>query len=153
LSGTTLQFSGGLKNHCAMADLKQNRLLGAIDEYADSAGLTLAIGAKADLEPTRVPASPRLQVDLARGEFRSVVWATGFRPDYSYLKVPVFDPRGRLKHDGGVIAAPGLYALGLSFLRRRKSSFIHGAGDDARDLAGHLAAYLAGRETPLLEAV
>jgi putative flavoprotein involved in K+ transport len=54
----------------------------------------------------------------------------------------VLDRKGRLRHDGGVVCAPGLYALGLTFLRRRKSSFIHGAGDDARDLSLHLKGFL-----------
>jgi putative flavoprotein involved in K+ transport len=82
-----------------------------------------------------------------------LVWATGFRPDYRWLNVPVFDRRGRLRHEGGVVAAPGLYALGHPFLRRRKSSFIHGAEDDARELSSHLACYLAGSRLPLAEAV
>ena len=56
------------------------------------------------------------------------IWATGYRPDYSWLDVPVFDRKGRLRHDGGVVAAPGMYVMGLPFLRRRKSSFIDGAG-------------------------
>ena len=72
------------------------------------------------------------------------MWATGFRPDYSWLDVPVLDRKGRLRHDGGVVDAPGLYAIGLPVLRRRKSSFIHGAEDDARDVIEHLAGYLAG---------
>ena len=80
--------------------------------------------------------------DLRNGEIRSIVWATGFRPDYSWLHVPVIDDKGYLRHDGGVVAAPGLYALGLPVLRRRKSSFIYGAEDDARELVDHLAAYL-----------
>jgi putative flavoprotein involved in K+ transport len=71
-----------------------------------------------------------------------VIWATGFRPDYSWLDVPVLDRRGQLEHDRGVVDAPGLYALGLPFLRRRKSTFIHGAEDDVRDLAAHLKSYL-----------
>lgn len=153
LAGNRMQFSGGLKNHCAMADLKQNRLLDTIDEFAESAGLTLAIGARRRFEPTRVPKAPRLELELTSGEISSIVWATGLKPDYSWLNVPAFDPRGRLRHEGGVIAVPGLYTLGLNFMRRRKSSFIHGAGDDARDLAGHLATYLAGARLPLAEAV
>jgi putative flavoprotein involved in K+ transport len=56
--------------------------------------------------------------------------------------VPVLDGKGQLRHDGGVVAAPGLYAIGLPVLRRRKSSFIYGAEDDARDLIEHLATYL-----------
>jgi len=93
--------------------------------------------------PTHVPEASRLALDLTSGEIRSIVWATGFRPDYSWLDVPVLDRKGYLRHDGGVVDSPGLYAIGLPFLRRRKSSFIHGAEDDARDLIDHLAGYLA----------
>ena len=93
---------------------------------------------------SRVPASTRIGVDLRSGEIRSIVWATGFRPDYSWLDVPVVDHKGHLRHDGGVLEAPGMYALGLPVLRRRKSSFIYGAADDARDIVEHLAGHLAG---------
>jgi putative flavoprotein involved in K+ transport len=85
-----------------------------------------------------------LLLDLAKEPIATIVWATGFRPDYSWLQVPVLDARGRLRHDGGVVAAPGLYTLGLNFMRRRKSSYIHGAEDDVRDLSAHLVAHLRG---------
>ena len=85
----------------------------------------------------------RSSLDLTGGRIRSIVWATGSRPDYSWLDVPVLDRKGFLRHEGGVVDAPGLYALGLPVLRRRKSTFIHGAEDDARDLMEHLAGYLA----------
>ena len=69
-----------------------------------------------------------------------MVWATGYRPDYGWLDVPVVDAKGRLVHDGGVVVdSPGLYALGLPVLRRRKSTFIHGIEDDARDVVDDLA--------------
>jgi putative flavoprotein involved in K+ transport len=84
-----------------------------------------------------------LSLDLTNGEIRTVVWATGYLPDYSWLEVPVLDRKGEIRHDGGVVLdSPGLYRIGLNFLRRRKSSFIHGAADDARDIADHLALYL-----------
>jgi putative flavoprotein involved in K+ transport len=70
------------------------------------------------------------------------VWATGFRPDYTWLDVPVVDEKGHLTHNGGVVDSPGLYALGLPVLRRRKSTFIHGIEDDAREVVDHLARYL-----------
>jgi putative flavoprotein involved in K+ transport len=70
------------------------------------------------------------------------LWATGFRPDRSWLDVPVFNRKGQVRHDGGVTASPGLYLMGMPFLRRRKSSFIDGASADAADLSGHLAHYL-----------
>jgi putative flavoprotein involved in K+ transport len=72
-----------------------------------------------------------------------MIWATGFRPDYHWLEVPVVDHKGHLRHDGGVVEAPGMYAIGLPVLRRRKSTFIHGAEDDARDIVAHLAAFLS----------
>jgi putative flavoprotein involved in K+ transport len=136
-------FSGGLGNHCALADQKLTRLLDEIDEWITGQGLDGAVAPPERYEPTRVPPSPPLMLDLEREGIKAVVWATGFRPDFSWLDLPVFDDKGRLRHDGGVVAAPGVYFLGGTFLRRRKSSFIHGAEDDTADLADHLAAYLA----------
>ena len=130
-------FSGGLRNQFALADLKMNRLLESFDEWALGAAVEALPPER--FEPTRVPSAPRLHLDLASGEIRSIVWATGFRPDYRWLDVPVLDRKGRLQHDGGVVAAPRLYAIGLPVLRRRKSTFIHGAEDDARDVVEHLA--------------
>lgn len=134
------QFSGALGNICALADLKMTRLLEAIDQYADEAGFAGVVGVPERFAPTRVPERPMLGMDLA--DIRTVIWATGYRPDYSWLNVPMLDRRARLRHDGGVVDAPGVYALGLPFLRRRKSSLIDGVGDDARDLAAHLAGYI-----------
>ena len=82
-------------------------------------------------------------VDLVAEGFDTVLWATGFRADYSWLNLPVCDRKGEIRHDGGVVRdAPGLYRVGLNFLRRRKSSFIHGAEDDATELVAHLVARL-----------
>jgi putative flavoprotein involved in K+ transport len=92
-----------------------------------------------------VPESTRLQLDLGSGEIRSIVWATGFRPDYGWLDVPALDAKGQLRHEGGVVDSPGLYALGLPVLRRRKSTFIYGIEDDAREVIDHLTRYLAVR--------
>jgi putative flavoprotein involved in K+ transport len=140
------QFSGSLKNVCALADLKMNRLLGAIDEWAESRGYD---GAAAErFEPTRVPRASCLGLDLTDGRTRTVLWATGYRPDYSWLRLPVLDRKGCIRHDGGIGTLPGLYVTGLPFLRRRKSSFIHGAEDDARDLTDHLASWLARCSRP-----
>jgi putative flavoprotein involved in K+ transport len=139
-------FSGGLPNQFALADLKMERLLDTFDDWARNNIPEAEVEPVERFEPTRVGAAPRLSLDLRSGEIRSIVWATGFRPDYRWLDVPVFDHRGELRHDGGVlVGAPGMYAIGLPVLRRRKSTFILGAEDDARDLVGHLAGYLAGR--------
>jgi putative flavoprotein involved in K+ transport len=137
-------FSGGLRNVFSLADLKMNRLLDTFDEWALTSGRDGEFSAPERLAATGAPASPRLQVSLRSGEIRSVVWATGFRPDYGWLDVPVVDEKGQLRHEGGVAGAPGLYALGLPVLRRRRSTFICGIEDDARAVTGHLAGYLAG---------
>jgi putative flavoprotein involved in K+ transport len=72
-------------------------------------------------------------------EIRTIVFATGYRADYSWLDVPVLDRHGRIRHDGGVVTyAPGLYVVGLPFLRRRRSSFIHGADADSAEVSAHL---------------
>lgn len=137
-------YSGGLRNQFALADLKMDRLLDTFDEWARSQRRDGDVKPPERFEPTRVPSRTRLEIDLRNGEIRAIIWATGFHPDYRWLHVPVLDRKGQLRHDGGVVEAPGLYALGLPVLRRRKSTFIHGAEDDAREVVDHLAQYLAG---------
>ena len=143
LRDTTALFSGSLKNQCALSDLKMNRLLATIDDWATSNGLDSKVPPPHRFEPTAVPNTTPLMMDLVTEGIRSIVWATGLRPDYSWLEVPVLDRKGQVRHCGGVVVgAPGMYIMGLQFLRRRKSSLIDGAADDARDLSGHLARYL-----------
>ena len=137
-------FSGGLRNVCSLADLKMERLLDVFDEWAVTVGEDPEDAAPERFAPTEVPRSARLELDLRSGEIRSIVWATGFRPDYRWLDVPVVDAKGHLHHDGGAVDSPGLYALGLPVLRRRNSTFICGIEDDAREVIDHLSGYLAG---------
>ena len=135
-------FSGSLANQAALSDLKMNRLLDAINAWAAGRGLDGEVQPPERFAPTRIEASPPLSLDLQRSGIRTVLWATGFRPDHSWLEVAVFDRKGRLRHDGGIVDAPGLYLMGAPFMRRRKSALIDGAGDDARELSAHLAAHL-----------
>jgi putative flavoprotein involved in K+ transport len=141
-------LSGGLRNLFTLADLKMRRLLDTFDEWARTArtpgtrGPDAEVGPPERFAPTRVPRTSRLQLDLRSGEIKAIVWATGFRPDYGWLDVPVLDAKGQLRHEGGVVDSPGLYALGLPVLRRRKSTFICGIEDDAREVIDHLARYV-----------
>ena len=140
ISDGKAQFSGSLRNVCAMADLKLGRLLDTIDEWATEHGLDAQLEPPWRPEPTVVEDSPPLGIDLTSGDIRTIVWATGFRPDYSWLDVPVLDRKGLIRHDGGVVVdSPGMYLMGMPFLRRRKSTLIDGAGADAHDLSAHLA--------------
>lgn len=139
-------FSGGLAHLCTAADLKLARLTARIEDWI--AQTQPAAGpAPAPPPPTPVPRAPRLSLDLASGQVAAILWATGYAPDLGWLTLPVFDRRGGLRHDGGVVTdAPGLYALGLPFLRRRRSAQISGAGGDASALADHLHRHLHTRD-------
>ena len=139
------QFSGSLPNQCALADLKLGRLLATIDDWATPRrGARLSRAARTIRTHALCPSHPPLMLSLRSGEIKTVLWATGYRSDYPWLHIPILDPKGNVRHDGGVTAAPGVYLIGGPFLRRRKSTLIDGAGDDARDLTEHLVGYLNG---------
>jgi putative flavoprotein involved in K+ transport len=140
------QFSGALANICALADLKMNRFLNRADQWATAAGLDDDLPPPHRFPPTRVDPRSPLELDLTSGEITTVLWATGFRPDDSWLDLPVRDPGGHIRHNGGVVTdAPGLYLLGMPVLRTRASTYIHGATTDTQALASHLHSFLGRR--------
>ena len=100
-------FSGGLRNQFALADLKMDRLLETFDEWARENGRDGDAEPPERFEPTRVPESSRLGLDLTNGEIRSIVWATGFRPDYSWLDVPYSIAKGISVTTVGWLTRPG----------------------------------------------
>ncbi len=140
VEGAKVRFADDLEATTRSADARLSRLLARIDRHIAERRLD-APGA--DAPPPLELTTREAQLDLHRG-FDTVIWATGFRRDYPWLALDVCDARGELRHDGGVTPAPGVFALGLSFMRRRKSSFIDGVGDDARAIANHVTTYLAG---------
>jgi putative flavoprotein involved in K+ transport len=83
-----------LRNMCALSDLKMNRLLNLIDEWARANGLDDKVKAPHRLTPTEVDEAPPLGLNLASGEIRTIIWATGYRPDYSWLELPFSIARG-----------------------------------------------------------
>ena len=138
----TAQFSGSLPNQCALADLKLGRLLDALDDWAIEHGVDGETDPPERFPPTNVPLDSPLLLPLRTGDIKTIIWATGYRPEYPWLHIPVLDAKGAVRHVGGVTPVPGLYLMGTTFLRRRKSTLIAGAGDDARDLSTHLCEYL-----------
>ena len=135
-----MQFSGALPNVCALADLKMGRLLDTLDAWADRARIDAEPPHR--FAPTELPASADLAARIGEGGIETIIWATGFRPDLSFVDAGVLDRKGGPVHDGGVTACPGLYLIGLPFLRRRKSTLIDGAASDARELVAHLVIHL-----------
>ena len=106
VQGRNAQFSGSLAGMVKMGDLKQQRLLHGIDEWIDQSGADVQAKAASTLEPTRVDSPSRLTMPMGGSGIRIVIWSTGFRPDYSWIKVPLLDRKGRLVHEGGVTSAP-----------------------------------------------
>jgi putative flavoprotein involved in K+ transport len=140
IDGHEVSFDDDLVAHTVAADARLARLLQKIDAFVSETGLEGEVGAAEPFAPFHWPAPAPDAIDLETEGIRTVLWATGFRRQYPWLKVPVLDERGEVRHRGGITSAPGLYVMGHYFLRRRKSSFIDGVGDDARDLADHMAA-------------
>ena len=134
-------FRNDLRRTMTAAEHKLDRVLGRIDDFIEE---TRMGAPPPDRRPSiQVGTSPS-EVDLKDAGIQTVVWATGYRRRYPWLKVPVLDTRGELLHRGGITPSDGLYVLGLSFLRRRNSSFIDGVGHDARVLADDIADRFAG---------
>ena len=139
-SGHHVRFRADLQETMAAAERKLDRVLGRIDAFIDE---TLMSAESPDRAPAIRANGATTEIDLSDAGIQTIVWATGFRRRYPWLHVPVLDIRGELIHRGGITPAPGLYALGLNFLRRRNSSFMDGVGQDARELADQIAARFA----------
>jgi putative flavoprotein involved in K+ transport len=140
---TAVDFANDLAASTAAAEHKLARMLERIDRGIDERGIRA--GAPEPHAPVLLDA-PASRIDLAASGVRTVIWATGYRPRYPWLDVPVLDRRGDLVEDGGMTAAPGLYVLGLRWLRRRSSSFITGTGRDAYELAREVASFVGQRQ-------
>ena len=121
-------------------------LLVRIDRFIRDEGLVLGgeVGLMEPFVPVPLPEAPT-SLDLRTEGIHSVLWATGFRRSYPWLRVPVLDARGEILHTEGITSSPGLYVLGLNFMKRRTSSFIAGVAQDAEELSAHLVESRANR--------
>ena len=142
IAGDSVSLADDLIASTAAADIKMAEILIRIDRFIASNALPAT-----EAEPFR-PTWPLAKhvpdrLDLTSEGIRTVIWATGYRRAYPWLRVPVLDGCGEIAHEGGITRAPGLYVLGMQFQRRRNSSFIDGVGDDARVVAEHIANSIA----------
>lgn len=138
IRGHQVVFADDLEDKVAAADAQMVQLLAKIDSFissTDNVGKVLEPNLPAPIEPNPAPTKIDLRVD----GIRTVVWATGYKRHYPWLKIPVLDDRGEIRHVGGVTPEPGLYVLGMRFQRRKNSNLIDGVGRDAEDLSKHLA--------------
>jgi putative flavoprotein involved in K+ transport len=138
-----VRIADNLRTTTAAADAKLVRTIDRIERYVEERGIA---GELSEARPVERfdPGRSTTELDLRAEGIGTVVWATGYSRNYSWLDVPVLDGRGEIEHVGGVTRAPGLYALGLRFQRRRNSSFIDGVGADAAALAEDIVSRLYG---------
>jgi putative flavoprotein involved in K+ transport len=125
------------------ADIKMAEILTRIDRFIATNRLRAP-----EAEPFR-PTWPLAsdapeRLDLQAEGIKTVIWATGYRRAYPWLRIPVVDGRGEIVHEGGFTPVFGLYVLGMNFQRRRNSSFIDGVGADAWAIAEQIAHSSAG---------
>jgi putative flavoprotein involved in K+ transport len=140
-SDGTVTFARDLRDNIARGDANYLSLLDEADAYAARNGLDLPDEPEArriQSDPDCV-SNPIPELNLRESGVASIIWATGFAADYSWLRVDAFDAQGRPKHQRGVAAEPGIYFLGLPWLSRRASSFIWGVWHDAKHLADRIA--------------
>ncbi|MGE4249537.1 MAG: flavin-containing monooxygenase, partial [Parvibaculaceae bacterium] len=137
----TMIFAPDLRDNLARGDANYMALLDEADAYVARNGLDLPkdpAARRIEPDPPCVT-DPILTLDLAEAGITSIIWATGYAVDYSWLKVDAFDEKGRPKHQRGVSAEPGIYFLGLPWQSRRGSSFIWGVWHDAKHLADRIS--------------
>jgi len=141
IDGRKASFADDLDRTTVHSDKRMVRLLERIDETIRRREWAAPAADAEALRPF-FAASAAATLDLKAEKIRSVVWATGYVRRYPWLKLRVLDGRGEIIHSGGVAAASGLFALGLNFMRRRRSALIDGCGRDAEELASIVKAHL-----------
>lgn len=141
-SGGQVHFAQTLTSERAGAEARRRTLLSVIDDHIAASGLDASLDPLAWEAPAALSEGPEA-LDLRTAGIRTVIWATGFTRCYPWLDLPVLDGFGEIVNRGGVTPVPGLYVLGMPFMRRRSSAFIYGAGRDAEAIAGTLAQHLS----------
>jgi putative flavoprotein involved in K+ transport len=137
---SSLHFADDLERNITGGDRHYLSMLAEADEYVTTHGLDLPTEPDAHILgplPDCVT-TPIRQLDLAAAGVSSIIWATGYTSDFSWLHLDAFDDAGRPSHHQGISTVPGLYFLGLPWLSRRASPFIFGVWDDAARVADHI---------------
>lgn len=134
--GGRFHFGDDLKHNLDNADAVSESIKTSIDKYIAAQGI--AAPEEARYVPVWQPGEPLRELDVAASGITSVIWSNGFRSDWGWIEMPVFDGKGYPSHRRGVTAQPGLYFLGLPWQYTWGSGRFSGVGDDARHLAGHV---------------
>tara|TARA_B110000483_G_scaffold103482_1_gene126283 strand:- start:686 stop:1951 length:1266 start_codon:yes stop_codon:yes gene_type:complete len=135
-----MYFAPDLTKNIAGGNAYTLSLLDQADNYVIRNGLNFPLEPEARevLPDPECVTNPILEIDLKEARINSIVWATGFDVDFSWLKVDALDENGRPKHERGISTESGIYFLGLPWQSRRGSSFIWGVWQDAKFLADQI---------------
>ena len=136
-TGDRVYFADDLEATVATADSQMKQLLAKIDGFIESSRALAQAAGLDGITTVKVRTAPTV-VDLRADNIRTIVWATGYERRYPWLKIPVLDDRGEIRHEGGVTPEPGFYVLGIRFQRTKGSNLIDGVGRDAEVLSKHL---------------
>ena len=139
--GDTVSFKQDLVENIQRGDENYLALLDAADAYVERNGLDLPLEpqARERVADAACITDPLRELNLAEAGVSSIIWATGYATDYSWLQVDALDAKGKPRHQRGVSSEPGVYFVGLPWLSRRGSAFIWGVWHDAKHVAGHIA--------------
>jgi putative flavoprotein involved in K+ transport len=139
--GKQIVLAPDLEENLARADAHAIQTTQEIDEYITKAGLEVEANRITAEAPSNGATSrkPLLTLDLHSAGISTIIWASGFKLDFGWVQLPVFDRVGYPLHCRGVTAFPGLYFLGLSWLYKRKSALLYGVGEDAAFIASAIA--------------
>ncbi len=129
-----MSFKPNLVRNLDDADRVYNGVNALIDRHIAAKGLTAPPATV--YSPVWTPATEPLELDLAAAGVSTILWATGFTPDWSYVRSPIFDGTGYPVHRRGVTREPGLYAIGLPWLWTWGSGRFLSVGRDAEYLVG-----------------
>jgi putative flavoprotein involved in K+ transport len=144
IEGSTLRFDPGLRENLDAADAVYNGINRSIDAYIEKE--SLAAPPPTVYTPLWEPAEETLALDALKQGITSVVWCIGFRTDYGWVKLPVFDAKGHPIHERGVTAVPGLYFIGLPWLYTWGSGRFSGVARDARHIVGKIQECMSAQQ-------
>src|SRR5262249_5911539 len=139
--GKQLLLAPDLEENLAKADAFAAQITQGIEEYITKTGMEVAADSTTGEAPSNgaTPTNPLLTLDLQSAGVSTIIWASGYQLDFSWVHIPVFDHAGYPVHRRGITAYPGLYFLGLHWLYKTKSALLFGIGEDAAFIASAIA--------------
>ncbi|HXC79488.1 MAG TPA: NAD(P)-binding domain-containing protein [Candidatus Acidoferrum sp.] len=132
--GSTLHFADDLADSVDFGDARWADIRGWIERLCATSNFP-----QPDYDiPPPMRIKTRTQIDLVRDGIGTVIWTSGYRPHYGWVKLPVFDAMGFPVQIDGRTTVPGLYFVGVHWMRKNKSAILYGVGEDAEVVARHI---------------